>query len=188
MEYTPRELREMSDEEAKQTLTVAQYERREKLLDLLEQADENQERLAEQDQQVQEITVDADMEQLGTEVDLFGNDVLVHIDSGNRQFRQAANALESVDEFDDESEVVDLDDETRETIANRLQDMLDAVLVRWDGTRWSEISEPKRGAVLDQCRTEWGVDGLMLAWFKIGEAVTEERQEVEELIDSFRSA
>jgi len=72
MEYTPRELREMGDDEARQTLTVTQYERRENLLELMEEAQENEQRLQEQNQQVQDIVVNADMEQLGTEVDLLG--------------------------------------------------------------------------------------------------------------------
>lgn len=188
-EWTPGQLMQMDESEARSTLTVDEFDRWEKLTELNEDAEETKFEWQEQSKQVQEVTVNADMEQLGTSLDLFGNSVLVHIDPSDRQFRQAMSGLEDYqDDFDHESEVVELDEETQEEIANRLQAMLDAVLVKWNGTRWSNIPDGKRAAVLAQCRDKWGVDGLMLGWINIGQAVNEEREDIEETIKSFRSA
>ena len=185
MEYTPRELREMDDDEARQTLTVEQYERRESLLELMEEADETRERIDEQNERVEELVVHADKEQLGTEVDVFGNDLLVHVDSDNDEFREAAERLEAL-EPDDETEIDTLDDDLREDMAEQLTTMLDAILVRWNGAEWSDLPADARAGVLADAREKWGLDGLMLAWADIAAAVNEDREERVGVVDSFR--
>lgn len=185
MDYTPTELREMGDDEARSTLTVDQYERREKLNDLLAEADETRERIDEQNERVESLTVHADPEQLGTEVDLFGNDVLVHIDTDNDEFREAAEALEEL-EPDDRTEIDALDDDLRERMGEKLTTMLDAVLVRWNGHEWGDLPADDRAGVLADAREKWGLDGLMLAWADIGAAVGEDREERVGVVDSFR--
>ena len=99
MEYSPSELEAMSDDEARSELTVEQYERREKLLDLLADAAENEQELAADEERVEDLVVHADPEALGTEVDVFGNDLLVQVESDDPAFRAVAEELD--DEFGD---------------------------------------------------------------------------------------
>lgn len=187
-EWTPGQLLDMDEQTARSELSPEQFERWHKLHDLNDDAEQTKFEWQQESKRVQELTVNADMQQLGTEVDLFGNDVLVHIDSGNREFRRAADRLEDAEtDLDDRAEVDALPEEQQEEIARALQDMLDAVLVEWNGQRWSDLSDAERGAVLDQCREKWGVNGLMLAWVRIAKAANEDREETEELIESFRS-
>lgn len=188
MDYTPGDLQAMSDEEARSELTVEQYERREKLLELLDEADENEQRLAEEDDRVEDLVVHADPDALGTDLDLFGNDVLVKIDSDDPEFRAVAEQLD--DEFGeaDETAVEELAPDETDDIADALQEMLDLVMVRWNGHEWADLPQDQRDLVLHDCRDKWGVDGLLLAWLDIAAAVNEDREDRLSVIDSFRGA
>lgn len=188
-DLTNHELRQMSDEEARQSLTVDEYERREKLIELHEQADETRERWAEEERQIAEITVQADMEQLGTRVDVFGNDLLVHLDSDDRQLTQAAGKLEDLREQYadvDADELEELPTEDKNAMLGHLQTMLDCVIVEWGDQRWSNLREDQRADILADAAEKWGLDGIMLAWVDIAAAVNEDRQERMEVVESFQ--
>lgn len=188
MDYSPSELEAMSDDEARSELTVEQYERREKLLDLLDEAAENEQELAADEERVEDLVVHADPEALGTEVDVFGNDLLVQVESDDPAFRAVAEELD--DEFGDidETELETLGAEETDRIAEALQEMLDLVLVRWNGTDWDGLARDKRDLVLHDCREKWGVDGLLLAWVEIADAVQTDREDKLSVVDSFRGA
>lgn len=188
-EYSPRQLRQMDDAEARTTLTVAQYERREKLLELDAQAEETQEQWDEEDRQVAEVTVHADPESLGTEVAVYGNDLLVHIEDDDAQLRAAVEDLRDLQsEYGDlaPDEYDEIDERDQDRMVALLQDLLDAVLVRWNGTEWGDLGEAQRRAILDEAAGEWGVNALFLAWVDIQVAVLEEREDRLDVIESFR--
>jgi hypothetical protein len=188
LEYTPRELREMDESEARSTLTVDQYERWQGIQDLYEDVEETEAEWEREAETVEAVTVNADMEALGTRVEVFGNDLLVHADTEAREFRQAAERLD--DEFGDidGSELDDVNDDRVGALADHLLDMLDAVLVEWDGTEWSALDEGSRQSVLQSARSKWGVDGLMLAWSEIATGIREDREEKVGRIEKFRDA
>lgn len=187
LEYTPRELRAMDEDEALSTLTVAQYERWQGIQDLYDDVEETEAEWDAQAETVAEVTVEADMEALGTRVDVFGNDLLVHADTESTGFRNAAQRLD--DEFGDieGDQLEDVDDGRVDALANHLLDMLDAVLVEWDGTDWDALDEDGRQGVLQSARSKWGVDGLMLAWGEIAVAIREDREETVGRIEKFRN-
>lgn len=186
-EYTAYELREMDEQTARQTLTVAQFERWEKIQSLHDEAEETRERWEEQAEEVAEIAVHADVEQLGTEVDLFGNETIVHIDSADDEFRETAERLDDYfGEFEAE-EIDELGEDRQEEIADGLTDMLGCVLERWNGHDWEDLPPDVRRDVLAQCREKWGVDGLLLAWVDIAAAVNEDREEKLDVIEKFRN-
>jgi len=185
--YSTLDLRQMDEQEARNTLTVAEYERWEKLHENIEAAEETRERFAAEDELVEDITVRADMDALGTDVDLYDNDVVVYIDSENDRFREAADALDGELGDTDPEDVADLDRETIDTVAEHLKTMLDCALVEWNGHEWDALGADTRRDVLATCREKWGVDGLLLAWFDIAKAVSEDRQEKVEAVDSFRN-
>lgn len=190
-EYANHELLAMDDDEARHRLSVAQYERREKLQDLHEEADETREQWAEEQQEVAEITVSADPEQLGTTVDVFGNDLLVRIDSEDPALQRAADSLDDIraEYADVDAEAMDqIPRDDREAMGNCLVEMLDAVIVRWDGTEWADLPDWKREAVLADARTDWGLDGLLLAWVDIAAAVNDDREERLDVVESFRGS
>jgi hypothetical protein len=188
-EYANTELLAMDEQTARETLTVNQYERWDKLTDLHEQADETRERWQEEERRVTEITVAADMEQLGTRVDVFGNDLLVHIDGEDRHLTQAAGELESLREEYEDVDPEDLDAvprEDRDAMLGHLQTMLDAVIVEWGEHRWANLREDQRADILADAAEKWGLDGIMLAWVDIAAAVNEDRQDRMEVVDSFQ--
>lgn len=181
------ELRQMDEQTARNTLPVAEFERWQKLHELMDGAAETRERWADEDETVAELTVHADMDALGTEVDLYGNDVLVHVDSEDGDFRAAAERLDDTLGDTDPNDLDSLDDAGVDAAAEALTDLLDAVLVRWNGTEWSDLAIDTRQDVLYECRRKWGVDGLLLAWFDIAAAIAEDREERVEVVDNFRN-
>lgn len=186
-EFTPGQLRRMDDDEARRELTVEQYERREKIIALHEGADEQEREWADEDRRVEELTVHADPDQLGTPVDVYGNDLLVKVNPEDEGFREAATYLE--DQYGDVGveEAVDLDEAATEDIAARMLQMLDACLLRWNGTDWSDLPEDTRRDTLDAAYGKWGLDGLMAGWADIVVAINEEREEQLDVIESFRN-
>lgn len=184
-EYTTLDLRRMDEQDARHTLTVAEFERWEKLHDLTDSAAETRERWADESEQVLDITVNADADALGTEVDVYGNDLLVHVDSEDRQFRQAAEALDDELQSTDTDEVDALDAETRERLADAILDVLDACILRWNGTEWGDLPDEKRYAVLGDARAKWGLDATLAAMFDIVIAIREDHEEKKEVVESF---
>jgi len=180
------ELRQMDRETARNTLTVTEYERWEKLQDLHEQADETREQWAEEEDTVAEITVHADMEQLGTELDLYGNDVLVHVDSQNTALEDHADAVDDILGDVDPEDVDSLTQSDLDDVLGHLLDMLDIALVRWNGTEWADLPEDARADTLARIGESWGVEAVLMAWFDIAEAMHEEREEKVSAIESFR--
>lgn len=191
-EYSTLDLRQMDEQTARNTLTVAEYERWEQLNELRDNAEQTREQWAEADQRVAEITVSADMDQLGTEVEVFGNDLLVHIDSEDPQLRTAAEDLEAFGEahgdVTDADDLETLDDGDADRLASLLLDMLDAMIVEWDGTEWGDLPAGARQSILADARSSWGLDGLLLAWVDVLTAVREDREDRLDVIDSFRPA
>jgi hypothetical protein len=190
-DWTNAQLLAMDESEARSTLTVDEYERWEKLNDLHAQADETREQWADEGQEVAAITVSADMDDLGTEVDIYGNTLLVHIDSDDPDVQAVIEDLQSFK--DDHGEIFDsddlerFDDGVRDELATLLCDVLDAVIVRWDGTDWRDLDTAARQSVLADARREWGLDGLLLAWVDIQIAVREDQEAKVDVIESFRS-
>lgn len=187
-EFGAHELLRMDEAEARQTLTVAQFERWESIQDIHDDADERQAEWDAQAETVADITVNADMEQLGTRVEIYGNDLLVHADPEAPKFREAVDRLEG--EFGDieGSDVAEdeLDPDRAGEYAEHMLTLLDAVLVKWGDTRWEDIPTDEREATLGEVRSKWGVAGLMQAWGDIAVAIREDHEEVVGDLEKFR--
>jgi hypothetical protein len=187
-DYSTLELRQMDEETARQTLPIAEYERWEKLHDLIDGAEETRSDWDDADKRATDLAVHADMADLATAVDLFGNDVLVHVDPEAADFREAYDVLEAAIEGVDEETVEELDDDAIDTIGSALQQMLDEVLVEWNGHEWDALDDSLRADVLADARDKWGLSGFLDAWYKIAESVAKDREEKVSSIESFRSA
>jgi hypothetical protein len=193
-EYTPRELAAMDEDEARTTLTVAQFERWEQLQDLFDQQAETEAEWEAEEETVREVTVSADMEQLGTQVDIYGNDLLVRADPESQGLQDALETLEAdfgdieVEDPDADGEAAfgDVDTDRLDDLADHLLGMLDEVIVRWDGTRWDGLPRAQRETILADARVSWGVDGLMLAWARIAAEIRADREGTVSQLESFR--
>jgi len=176
----------MDRETARQTLPIAEFERWEKLHDLIDNAEATRERWDDEDAEVAELTVHADMDALGTDLDLYGNDVTVHVSEANQEATAHLRTLQR--EFSDVApeEVPDLSDGDRERIADALVDAYDAVLVRWNGNAWADLDESLRASVLADARAKWGIDGLLMGWIDIADAVHSDREDKLDVVESFR--
>src|SRR6056297_2783627 len=116
------ELRRMDRETARAELTVPEYERWDALHDRLDGAEQTRDEWADADETALDVTVHADDADLGTEVEVFGNDVLVRVDPESRGLRDRANALR--DEFgDDGRDMDDLSETDTDRLAERLVDL-----------------------------------------------------------------
>jgi len=186
-EYSAVDLRRMDKETARNTLTVTEYERWEKIQQLDDEAEETREQWADEEDTVAEITVNADMEQLGTELDLYGNDVLVHVDSQNTALEDHADAVDDILGDVDPEDVDSLTQSDLDDVLGHLLDMLDIALVRWNGTEWADLPEDARADTLARIGESWGVEAVLMAWFDIAEAMHAEREEKVSAIESFRN-
>jgi len=192
-EFTNHELREMSDAEAEQTLTKQQWDRREKLLDLHGEAAETREEWATEAETVAGVTVEADIEDLGTELDLYGNDVIVRVDETVAE--DMADPLERLgEEFEDistadpddaEAEIEALDADATADLVAILTDLYDAMLRRWNGHDWQTLPQSDREAILDTAAEQWGASAMFLGLFRAIMEATEDREEVMGRIKSF---
>lgn len=182
------ELLAMDEAEARRELTVVEYERWESVRDLHDQHEATKQRWADEAEQVHDIVVEADPEALGTEVELYGNEVLVHIREDDDAFREAAAALDT--EFGETAtdDVPELGDEDREAMAGHLRAMYDAALVRWNDHEWADLPEETRAAILDDALDKWGLSSFFLGLVQISAAVREAQQETVDVVDSFRGA
>lgn len=185
--YSVSELRAMDEQTARQTLTVEQYERWDSLQDLYDQAEANRDRFAREDDQVHDLTVHADPEALGTDVQLYGNDLLVHLDSDDPTFRAVHDEYQDLVGDTDEGEA-DLEalEENREAVADAIIELFDCLLVRWNGTDWERLSPKQRRGVLADAREAWGFDALVLGWGEVMAAIRETREQQAEAVESFR--
>lgn len=193
--YSPFELRDMDEQTARETLTVAEYEEWEQIQDLYAQKRETEQRWEEQAETVADVTVSADMTDLGVEVELFGNTLLVYADLEDPAFRDSVETLES--EFGDieiedpaadgAAAFGDVDADRLDDMAEHLVAMLRSVLVRWDGTPWADLSADQQDAILASVREQWGITGLLKAWGEISYAIRADYDELEARIEKFRS-
>lgn len=186
-EHTPGELLAMDEQTARETLTVQQFGRYEKLHELEADADETKERWAEENERVTELTVHADAEKLGTEVDWYGNDVLVHVDSDDAAFRDTIETFR--EEFDDvgTDEIDTLEPERAETLTSHLLTLLDHLVVQWNGHDWDALPQAERDAILSEARDKWGLDAAFGALMDAMTAIRKEREEQVDVVESFRS-
>lgn len=187
-EYANHELRAMDERTARQTLTVDQFERWEKLNDLYDRADETREQWAGQHERVADLTVSADMDALGTAVEIYGNDLLIHVDSDDDALQAAADEFEDLrDEYTADDDFEDVTDADKRRMTDLLTRMFDAVLVRWDDTDWADLREDQRRAILADAREKWGFDSFFLAWIDVVAAVREDQEDKVDVIEQFRN-
>ena len=187
-DYTRRELREMDEQTARNTLTVAEFERWERIQDLYEQREDTLDEWDSQEQTVADVTVHADAETLGTEIDLYGNELLVRVRPASRRLQQVRGRLEDNDvdlDNPDAEAVADIDEETQEAIADALTALLDAILVRWNETDWRDLSTKQRDAILADARQAWGLDGLLFGVVQVIRAVHEDQNRRVQDVKSF---
>jgi len=194
-EYSAFDLRDMDEDEAWDTLSREQYEQWEKIQELYDGVEETEQQFEREAETVADVTVSADMADLGTEVSIFGNDLLVYADLESPAFRDATERLES--EFgditvenpdaEDAAAFGDVDEERLADMAAHLVEMLDTVLVRWDGTEWDTLADDQQQTILQQARASWGITGLLKAWGEITLAIREDYDELEARVEFFRS-
>lgn len=187
-EYTPEQLRRMDDDTARAELTVDQFERREKIIALHDGADEQRAEWEAEDERVTDLVVHADPELLGTEVDLYGNDVLVHMDTDDDALVGTIRSLESEFGDVDRDDIDLLDAGSREEFAAYVTDALDAMIVRWNGHGWGDLGDAERRAILADAREKWGLDAMFLGLVDAITAVQRDREERVDVVDSFRGA
>lgn len=191
------ELREMDEQEARQTLPVAEYERWEKLADLEAGAEETREQWDREAEVVAGVTVHADKDALGTEVDLYGNTLLVHADSDDDALREAFESFEdTIDSHDygglesdmsdyEEGDLAALETEASEALGEALIDVYDAMLLRWNGTEWGDVTPVERHQILDAARQSWGLDAFLVGVFEVIMKLREDHEETAEAVKSF---
>jgi len=183
------ELRQMDEDTARETLTVAEYERRQDIIDAHDAAEQTRDRWREQEATVTDVVVHADIDQLGTAVEVFGNDLVVHIDLNDRRVRAVGKELEALEsEYEDVAldDLDALDDDTVAEIADPILELFDLILRRWNGTEWADLSPHQRQTILADARRKWNLDGVVLAWIDMIAAIEQDREERLEVMESFR--
>jgi len=186
-EYANHELRAMDEATARKTLTVNQYERWDKLNELYDEAEQTRQEWQDNDDTVAAVTVSADMDDLGSEVEIYGNDLLVHVDSTNGELERHMDAADDILGDTDPDKVESLSDDDVADLSGHLQAALEEVIIRWDGAEWDAMTKDNRADVLATAAEKWGIDGLLMAWFDIITAIAEDREEKVSAVESFRN-
>ena len=187
-DYSAMDLRDMDRAEADQRLDDADLARWKDVQELTNAADERAEQFAENEQTVHSVVVDADLSDLGTDVDLFGNTLTVYLDSDDDRLHDAVERLE--DEFGDVSQddLGTLDKSDRTAIGNALEDILLSAIVAWDGQAFDDLPADEPLAIVQTAREKWGLTATFEAVMRIIDACNEAQEERFEAIDSFRTA
>ena len=187
-DYSAMDLREMDRAEAEQRLDADDFARWEDVHELTQAADERAAQFDQNDQTVHSVTVDADLSDLGTDVELFGNTLTVYLDSDDDRLHDAVERLE--DDFDD----VDSDDlaalgkADRNAIGEALEDILLSAIMAWDGQSFDDLPADEPLAIVQTAREKWGLTATFEAVMRIIDACNEAQEERFEAIDSFRTA
>jgi len=187
-DYSPFELRDMDEETARNTLTVAEFERWESVQDLSERADERAAEFEDGDATVMGVVVEADMSELGAELELYGNDLLVYLDPDDKRVREVARTLE--DEFGglspDDAEELDAADEDR--LVELLTEFVRLSIMEWNGEDFGDLPEASQKRIAANAADQWGTVGLLVGMLKIAEACDEAQDEWLGAVDQFRGA
>ena len=184
------ELRRMDREQARATLSVPEFERWEALQERFDAAEETRAEWEAADDLATEITVHADREKLGTEVDVFGNDVLVRVDPESPGLRDRVEATEA--RFgDDDVGIEELDEEAAADLREKMVGIYEEIVVEWNGhdfTDDGDLTEAARRQVFADAAEKWGIRGLFMGLADIIAAVRDDQETRLEAVDSFRGS
>jgi len=187
-EHSTLDLLEMDRDEARASLTVDEFERWEKLTELHDDASEQRDRWRQDDEQVERVVVHSDPDALGTEVDVFGNALVVHPERADGdEFREANKKYEQKYADVSADDVDALDPGERAELERHLLEMLDAIILKWNGVDWQSLPSAERERALNEAADEWGLMGLLKAWLQVVSGVREDAEEMEASVKSFRS-
>ena len=197
---TTLDLKRIDDrEEAYRRLSGPDFERWEKLQELEAAAEQNKRQMQEDAAVATDAIVRADVSDLATEVNVFGNALLCYYDPESQQVREAAERVGEVCGVDaDEpgdlegASVDDVDDSDIPAIKGALVDLITAALVEWNGERWTDMTRDKQATIETVIKQSpenggWGVAGLMDAFVEIYVTVEDNRNERLERIEKFRN-
>ena len=181
-------LKRMDEETARQTLTVAEYERWEGVQELHQQADEQRQEWADHDELAMDVTVHADLEDLWVDVELYGNDLQVYADPEDDDLRETAEELQTRFEDVDPEDIDDFDPERVHELGHVLEDYFNSILRTWNGERWQELFDDQRIQILTTARDKWGTKAMTYALIKCATKIAEQQDEYVAAIESFRGS
>lgn len=180
---TPNELRSMSEEEAEMWLDGDEYDRWERLHRLDAQRKETQAEWDEQEQKTVATLVKADMGDLTTDLDIYGNDVsvLVNLDREQRALMRAIQ-----DKYAGVEDIEDLTETEIDALESMLADWIEVVVHEFNGTKLDDLSEEKRRTLTLQMVEKWGLRATMMAMVDIIEAINVQDEQTMEMVEKFR--
>lgn len=176
------ELREMTREEAEERLDEHDLERWEAYHELRASKEETEERFKEDDALAIDTLVQADMGELTTDLDLYGNEVSVVVELNQQQ----QSLLRNVEREYEDIDLEDPDDDAIDAVRDVMERFIAAVLVKFNGVEVRELEEPKRLALAAECVDKWGLRGTFHAVVQIVEATREMDEDRVGSIESFR--
>ena len=179
-------LKRMDEETARQTLTVAEYERWEGVQELHQQADEQREAWRDHDDTALDVAVHADLKDLWVDVELYGNDLQVYADPEDDALQEVASELQDGFADVDVEEIQDLDSDELTELGHALERYFDAILREWNGTEWADLPPEQRTAVLAQARDEWGTQAMAIGLIECATKMADQQDDYVQAVESFR--
>jgi len=195
------ELRQMDESTARNTLTMAEFERWESVNKHLDKADEVRQEWAENEREATDILSRADPSWLASDIEVWGNDLSVYYGPEDARLREAIDGLgdavgvdlEDVDDMADDElpDADEVDDDAIEDVKHALAELIGVAIIEINGQAWNDLPADARSNVLESIaepRPEgWGLAGLMDAWTEIQVTVEENRDDRLERVRKFRS-
>ena len=179
---TPEQLLRMDDEEANMWLDEAEHERREKLKELYEGAEETRKEWQEQEKATVQTLIEADMGELTTELDLYGNDVSVLLNL-DREQRQLIERIET--EYEGADDIEELDESEIQRLESMLAEFFKIVFHEFNGRKLESFGVTPL-EFTQAIVAEWGIRASIYAMIEIIETINEQDEETMERVQKFR--
>jgi hypothetical protein len=182
-DYTPEQLLRMDEEEARMWLSEEDQERRAKLRELYEGAEKQREEWQEQEQTTVETLIEADMGELTTELDLYGNEVevLLNLDRDQRQLIERIQT-----KYEGADDIQELDEAEIRRLESMLAEFFEVVIHSFNGEKLDDLGKTQAVELTEAVVEEWGTRASIYAMIEIIETINEQDEQTMERVQKFR--
>lgn len=172
-EYSPEQLLRMDADEADMWLTDEQLERRAKLLELYDGAEETRKEWEAEERVAVDTLIQADMGELTEEFEIYGNDIEVLLNMDHEQIR-LVREIES--KYENVEDIDELTDEQVDRLESMIAEFYELMFYRFNGRKLESYGVTPF-ELTKRIVEEWGIRASIYAMIDIIERIDEKDTE-----------